>query len=302
MAVEPAANTLLRRLEACESEMAAIRRELAASSAAPVAADGKAPAPEPAGVAGAREDYDGDGTVGATCMLCSTQAPLYARAIALLIIAAQLTFLYVVKYIWIPDKVTDFEAGNVHSHTVTVGAPEGGDDTAAAALRNTSSVYTTPKSHWSQLSTIDDVAMSLLSLVVLYSVAFAGAHNVGTLDPLGWVSVYWRTSWWKGAACWAYAVTLFLGVYYPTDELFGASQGLDILLNALALTFLVDLDEQLLAALLPTRVRVAVVAEYRDARDKLGAQGVGWKWHNRTNKLWIASILFAGALAQDISG
>ena len=47
---------------------------------------------------------------------------------------------------------------------------------------------------------------------------------------------------------------------------------------------------------------VASLAEYRDARDKLGAQGAGWKWHNRTNKLWIASILFAGTLVTDIMG
>ena len=308
MAVEPAANTLLRRLEACESEMAAIRRELSASSAAPGAStDGKAPArPEPAWVPNAREDYDADGTVGATCMLCSAQAPLYARGIALLVIGVQLTLLYVVDAVWVPDHVHAFEAGNVHSHTVTVGragvmAPAGGgDDTAGAALPlNTSAAWTTPKNHWSQLSTLDGVAMELLSYVVLFFVALAGAHNVGTLDPLGWVSVYWRTSWWKAVVCWVYSVVLFFGVYYPTDALFGASQGLDILLNALALTFLVDLDEQLLAALLPTSVRSAVVAEYRDARDKLGPQGAGWKWHNRANKLWIALFLAAGGLMQN---
>ena len=83
---------------------------------------------------------------------------------------------------------------------------------------------------------------------------------------------------------------MFGGVFFTTDELFSASEGLNILLNALALTFLVDLDEQLLASILPAQIHSTVRAEYRDARDKLGAKA-GWKWHNGTNKAWIALFM-----------
>ena len=125
---------------------------------------------------------------------------------------------------------------------------------------------------------------------MLYVVIFAPANNVGTLDPLGWVSVYWRASPWKAVVCFAYSVAMFGLVFFSTDSLFSASQGLNILLNALALTFLVELDEQLLDTLLPAHVRAAVAAEYRDARDKLKAHA-GWKWHNTTNKVWVCLFL-----------
>ena len=53
------------------------------------------------------------------------------------------------------------------------------------------------------------------------------------------------------------------------------SSGVDLVINALAPIFLIDLDERTLAKLLPSHVHIAIRREFRDARDALGAEK-GW--------------------------
>ena len=117
--------------------------------------------------------------------------------------------------------------------------------------------------------------------VVLVFAFFAGTNNVGTVDPYGWFSMYSRISKWKAAATFLYTFVMCAGTYVVTYQLLTASAGVDLVLNALAIMFLVDLDEQLLAALLPLRTRAAVAQEFRDARRapdwrKWKAPGCAW--------------------------
>ena len=66
------------------------------------------------------------------------------------------------------------------------------------------------------------------------------------------------------------------GVAVTTFQLLDASSGVDMVLNALAIMFLVDLDEQLLAALLPLGTRAAIAREFREARDQVDG-GEAWR-------------------------
>ena len=98
---------------------------------------------------------------------------------------------------------------------------------------------------------------------------------MGTLDPWGWISVYGRTSKWKKWGTRLYTGTMFFGVLLTTMLLLANSSGVDIVLNALAIMFLVDLDEQLLAVLLPPGTRAAIAREFREVR---GGRWRAWKF------------------------
>ena len=124
----------------------------------------------------------------------------------------------------------------------------------------------------------DRLGYAFFTLLVGIFTAYSGCNNVGTLDPWGVLSVYWHTSTWKAAATLLYTITLCWGVLTTTLLLLHASSGVDIVLNALAILFLVDLDEQLLAPLLPVGTRAAITREFREARDARRALGAWKMW------------------------
>jgi len=117
--------------------------------------------------------------------------------------------------------------------------------------------------------------MFFLFVVMLFAI-FAGRNNVGTVDPLGVFSVYADTSMWKAAVTHLYSFTMCVGITASTHFLLQASSGVDIVLNALAIMFFVDLDEQLLAALLPLVTRAAIARVFREARDQVDG-GEAWR-------------------------
>ena len=75
-----------------------------------------------------------------------------------------------------------------------------------------------------------------------------------------------------------------------TQAMLTVSSGIDLVLNALAVSFVMDLDEQLIVFLIPLDVRNAIVREFRDARDAsyrrgarvMGSRRSAWGWWKAT--------------------
>ena len=70
---------------------------------------------------------------------------------------------------------------------------------------------------------------------------------------------------------------MVMGVLNSTSTLLGASKGKDMVLNSVAIIFLIDIDEQLLGLALPPLTRDAIVREFREARNAGGGTRL-WKW------------------------
>ena len=93
---------------------------------------------------------------------------------------------------------------------------------------------------------------------------------------------------WRTLVCFMYSMGIVGIAVAATQIMLFVSSGMDLVLNALAIAFVVDLDEQLIVYMVPLTVRNAIIREFRDARDAaypasvMGTRRSAWGWWKST--------------------